>query len=166
MGSIAPLCSPRASIDSFLIQHSPDVLLCHFLVVRLTRSQPRRRSTRNLARWEDQGTYRELNSESLGKAMHELENHAAQAYAIVLRLSCNTFESQIRLLPAEDQEQRQISNIEQGMTNVEVESAFIIRNSLFDIRDFLLFSLIHSSRFQASDDTAFHAACGTPFASN
>src|SRR6266852_9094444 len=96
--------------------------------------------------------------------MHELEKLAAQRCAIILRLSFSSNRSPNLPSAAEHQEKRQISNIEQGMTNVEVESAFIIRNSLFDIRNLFVFDSFNSIVPRASEGGPVrpHAAHSLP----
>ncbi len=69
--------------------------------------------------------------------MHELEKLAAQHCAIILRLFSAQIEARIFLPQLRTKRKDKYRIIEQGVMNVELESAFIIRNSLFDIRNCL-----------------------------
>jgi len=74
--------------------------------------------------------------------MHELEKLAAQHCAIILRLFSAQMEARIFLLQLRTKEKRQISNIEQGMMNVELNrpSSREIPCSIFEISLFLTHS--------------------------
>src|SRR6266702_3678719 len=83
--------------------------------------------------------------------MHELEKLAAQHCAIILRLFSAQIEARIFLLQLRTKRKDKYRIIEQGMMNVELESAFIIRNSLFDIRNLLVFDSFNSIVHRASE---------------